>query len=341
LKTIAFFNNVPPREDDANKVGVGKASLVYHLAWMFRELGHRVITVDLDPQSNLTSAFLGDDRLEELWPDGLHPYTILGALQQLIERLGDIVAIEPQVIADGLSLIPGDLGLSAFEDRLSQAWRDCNTDNPPDAADAFRVMTAFYRITVNAGDRCQADIALIDVGPNIGAMNRAALVASDYVVIPLGADLFSLQGLRNLGPTLRAWRAGWLQRKTRPTIPKNLVVPGGGMTPLGYVILNPSVRSNRPVKAYKKWTERIPQIYLREVVETSNLFDAGQHQLAMIKHFKSLMPLAQDARKPMFLLQYADGAIGGHVNAVQDCYIQFKQLATHVAGACGLAGASV
>ena len=29
-----------------------------------------------------------------------------------------------------------------------------------------------------------------DVGPNLGALNRAVLVASDFVVVPLGADLF-------------------------------------------------------------------------------------------------------------------------------------------------------
>jgi cellulose biosynthesis protein BcsQ len=327
MKTITFFNN---------KGGVGKTSLVYHLAWMFREVGYRVIAVDLDPQSNLTSAFLDDEKLEELWPDSPHPKTILGALHQLIHRLGDIVSIAPQEIVDGLSLIPGDLGLSAFEDRLSQAWRDCQSDNAPDAADAFRVMTAFYRITANAVSHSRADVALIDVGPNIGAMNRAALVASDFVVIPLGADLFSLQGLRNLGPTLRSWRSGWATRKSFPTVPQGLVMPGGDMSPLGYVLLNPSVRSNRPVKAYKKWAERIPQTYMEEVLGDSFVLGIEQHQLAMIKHFKSLMPLAQDARKPMFFLKPADGAIGGHTNAVAECYEQFRQLAIRIAIECGV-----
>jgi len=48
MKTIAFFNN---------KGGVGKTTLVYHLAWMFADMGHDVIAADLDPQSNLTSMF--------------------------------------------------------------------------------------------------------------------------------------------------------------------------------------------------------------------------------------------------------------------------------------------
>jgi cellulose biosynthesis protein BcsQ len=55
---IAFFNN---------KGGVGKTSLVYHLAWMYRDLGLNVLAADLDPQANLTSAFLDEERLEEIW----------------------------------------------------------------------------------------------------------------------------------------------------------------------------------------------------------------------------------------------------------------------------------
>lgn len=57
MKTLALFNN---------KGGVGKTTLLYHLAWMFSELGARVVALDLDPQSNLTSSFLSEDRLAEL-----------------------------------------------------------------------------------------------------------------------------------------------------------------------------------------------------------------------------------------------------------------------------------
>ena len=57
---LAFFNN---------KGGVGKTSLVYHLAWMLSEMGERVLTCDLDPQANLTASFLEEDQLESLWKD--------------------------------------------------------------------------------------------------------------------------------------------------------------------------------------------------------------------------------------------------------------------------------
>ncbi len=58
--SLAFFNN---------KGGVGKTSLVYHLAWMYAELGLPVLAADLDPQANLTSMCLDDNRLETLWGD--------------------------------------------------------------------------------------------------------------------------------------------------------------------------------------------------------------------------------------------------------------------------------
>lgn len=330
MKTIAFFNN---------KGGVGKTSMVYHLAWMFREMDYRVLAIDLDPQSNLTSAFLDEPELESLWPQGPHLRTILGAVDPLIQSLGDIQSPVSTRIASKLHLIPGDLGLSSFEDRLSEAWSKCLDDNPANAGDGFRVMTSFYRVMSASSERDHADIVLIDVGPNVGAMNRAALVAADFVVIPLGADLFSLQGLRNLGPTLRTWRKGW-QKRIEGKVPANLSpLPSGSMAPVGYVLLNPSVRSNRPVKAYKKWADRIPAVYAEEVLAQYQLDvdpETDPHKLAMIKHFKSLMPMAQDARKPMFLLKPADGAIGGHASAVQDCYDQFKYLAKRILTAADL-----
>ena len=59
--------------------------------------------------------------------------------------------------------------------------------------------------------------------------------------------------------------------------------------------------------------------------------------LATLKHYRSLMPLAQEARQPMFFLKPADGAIGGHMTAVQDCYRDFRSLAQRIAGRSGVA----
>jgi chromosome partitioning protein len=330
MKTVAFFNN---------KGGVGKTTLVYHLAWMYQELGVDVVAVDLDPQANLTAAFLHEESLERLWLNDTGSRTILGVVQPLLDRLGDLRDPELEVIGSHLALLPGNLGLSLFEDRLGEAWPRCLQDNLAEAHDAFRVITSFYRAAERAARDRNADLILIDVGPSLGALNRAALVACDYVVMPLGADLYSLQGLRNLGPALDNWRKGWTKR-LRENVPSGLPMPSGAMQPVGYVILQHAVRMDRPVKAYQRWVERIPAIYHHEILsepEGAPLPIPDPHRLATLKHYRSLMPLAQDAHKPMFLLKPADGAIGGHSEAVLACYRDFKELAGRIASACGIA----
>jgi len=46
------------------------------------------------------------------------------------------------------------------------------------------------------------------------------------------------------------------------------------------------------------------------------------------------MAMAHEVRKPMFHLRAADGALGGHIYAVQDCYNDFRRLATTIAAKC-------
>ena len=110
------------------------------------------------------------------------------------------------------------------------------------------------------------------------------------------------------------------------------------MQPIGYVVLQHAVRLNRPVKAYERWMDRIPGAYRDSVVgrteQPSPAMEDDPHCLATLKHFRSLMPLAQEARKPMFALKPADGAIGGHVSAVRGCYHDFRALAREVARRC-------
>ena len=57
--------------------------------------------------------------------------------------------------------------------------------------------------------------------------------------------------------------------------------------------------------------------------------------LAALKQYRSLMPLAMEAHKPMFWLKPADGAIGAQVQAVRDCYDDFRALAGKILSAIG------
>lgn len=328
MTTIAFFNN---------KGGVGKTTLVYHVAWMCAELGKRVLAADFDPQANLTAMFVREADLEQLWPEHGRNSSVLACISPIMEGLGDIADAPLREVADGLHLLPGDLGLSRFEDKLSDSWPRCMDR---DVA-AFRAVTAFHRIVYHAAHRTGADAVLMDVGPNLGAINRAVLIASDFVVMPLAPGLFSLQGLRNLGPALHDWRRGWEQRLQAKPAELDIPMPSGRMEPAGYVVMQHVERGNRPVKAYERWVARIPEVYETCVLRRESpaaSYETDTNRIGLIKNYQSLMPLAEDARKPVFKLTPADGAIGAHASAVTRCYMDFRGLSLEILRRAGHTG---
>ena len=321
VPVIAFFNN---------KGGVGKTTMVYHLAWMLADRGLQVIAADLDPQANLTAAFLDEDRMEQVLSSTDNRPTIFGCLQPLKKGTGDVAKPHIEHITDRLGIILGDMALSTFEDQLSEVWPKCMDGDER----AFRVTSAFWRTLQTAATEQSADVILVDLGPNLGAINRAGLIASDYVVVPLGADLFSLQGLQNLGPALVEWRRGWTERsKKNPA--KDLSLPKGTIQPIGYVVLRHSIRLDRPVTAFERWIARIPSVYSNSVMEIAPAravtIEEDPNCIARLKDYRSLMPLAQEARKPIFSLKPADGALGSHSNAVTEAYKDFLDVAMKVA----------
>jgi cellulose biosynthesis protein BcsQ len=317
MKIITFFNN---------KGRVGKTTTVYHIAWMLKELGFNVLAVDLDPQCNLSSIFLSSERMEEIVLDE-QKVTILDAIIPVIE--GDpYKSVHIERISENLSLLVGNLSLSGFEDKLSDAWTKCLEGD----VYGFKITSIFKTLIEDAARRCNADYVLIDVGPNLGAINRAVLISSEFVVLPVAADLFSLQGIKNLGRTLNEWKIQWNKRISEYPKEDKKVIPQGIMKPIGYLIMQFTDRVSRPVKSYIKWADRIPQVYLQNVLKIENS-DASlsvttdSNCLAMLKHYHSLAPMSMEAKKPIFLLKPADGAIGAHFHAVRNCYENFETLA--------------
>ena len=331
MKTVAFFNNL---------AGFEKTSLVYHLAWMFTELGKTVLAVDLDPQSQLSSMFLEADRLEELWPEDVdHAQTIQGIVAPLFSGAGDLAPAPVERLTHRLALLPGDPGLGRFESQIASAWTACFDQDQA----ALRVVSSFHRVIQQAGRDSGADFVLIDVGPNLGAITRSALLSADYLVVPLAAELFSILGLINLGPMLREWSLEWADLDLRKRLLPELRLPPGTPRPIGYVVQQPAMRMDRPVTP-GRWMARIPEAYARSllggsrdvpvtVVEDTNC-------LATLRNFRSLTHLAQDVRKPMFSLKSADGALGGTLKAVHDCYLDYHRLAQRIDDAATSSGDS-
>lgn len=328
IPTLTFFNN---------KGGVGKTTLVYHLSWMFSELGIKTLVVDCDPQANLTAAFIKDeDLLENLWdkPSEEVPSTIYGSVAPLLET-ADVAEPKTYPVNSRLQLLAGDLRLSTFEDQLSFEWNQALSDGGGNRR-AMLVQSAFWRIAQKSAAKINAQLIIFDVGPNLGAINRSVLIGTDHVVVPLAADMFSLQGLRNLGPSLSKWKKGWHERIQKlGDKPLAQPIPDGNTSPLGYIAMQHQERLSRPVKAYGAWLERMPAEYRSSLSlqKSDKIFASVKDDpecLALLRHYKSLVPMAQEARKPVFLLKSADGAIGSHAASVNQAYEDFRALARKI-----------
>lgn len=317
---IAFFNCAG---------GVGKTTVVYHLAWMFSDLGLHVLAADLDPQANLTTSFLGRYGLEISGEEAVP--TIYTCVEPLLLGQGDMREAETWVISKDVSLLVGDLRLSMFEDLLSTGW----SERPGRQPGGSVVTSTIWRILTQAAAGCSADVVLVDLGPNLGAINRAALLAADYLVIPLAADRFSLQGMRTLGPTIQNWKQQWAQGCQRGTASASL--PAGNTRPIGYIIQQRPVHLSYQFWVYEQSMERIPGEFRRSVLaKPEEPVKDDPWCLAILKHYHSLMSMAQEAQKPMFHLTVADGAISSHFQAAQSVGQEYKHLAERIAERAGL-----
>lgn len=333
MKSFVLFNN---------KGGVGKTTLGYHVAHMMARRGSRVVVLDYDPQCNISAAFMQADELEELWDEegSYDPSrTVAGCIDNVRRGKGELVPPTLHRADDNLWLLPGHLRLSAFEQPLAEEWGRVSSANNERALD---VTLALSRLAHLAGEGVGADVVLVDVGPSLGALNRAALLACDAVVLPVAPDLCSLQGLRNVGPTLREWREDW--QTTLAAIAKRRGPPAPVVTreflPIGYIVQPHLVRADRPLKAYKKWVARIPNDYHRYVLDEpggfSESYEVDPARVFLFRHYASLVPLALDARKPMFDLKPADGINGSLYKAVASCRKDVNSLVTELGKRLGV-----
>ncbi len=324
MKSLVLFNN---------KGGVGKTTLTFHIAHMLSRLGWRTVVLDYDPQCNISAIFLSEDALFALWELEQSGATVYRCIDPVRRGKGDVVAPKLVPTGDNLWLLPGDLGLSRFEQTLAEEWpKTKSVDNER----ALAVTTALDLLSNLAAESVGADIVLLDVGPSLGALNRAALLACDHVVLPLAPDLFSLQGLKNVGPTLIEWRRDWsVVRRDHLAGREQATLPAHAFEPVGYIVQQHLARADRPVSGYERWFEQIPAVFHGEVLDEPRLLQPLRVAddpacIATLKHFASLVPLAQVARKPMFDLKRADGVGGGQIQAVANSRREFESLATRL-----------
>jgi len=152
------------------KGGVAKTTTTLNLGVAFREMGHRGLLVDLDPQGNLTmSQGLNPDAIERSMFDVLvHRVPISEVIEQR----------EVDLAVASIDLAGAELALSALigrERSLEKALAEV---------------------------RGRYDFVLIDTPPSLGLLTINAFVAATGVIVPVQCEYLSLRGLVQLENTL-------------------------------------------------------------------------------------------------------------------------------------------
>jgi sporulation initiation inhibitor soj homolog len=160
------------------KGGVGKTTTTLNLAYSLKELGKKVLVIDLDPQANLTRCFdVGNTE---------NIKTIGHLLITELEEEENYLAEDYIISYDNIDIIPSSVYLSAVKTQM-------------------RIETGSERILseiVNQVKECY-DYILIDTSPSLNILTINALCASDSVLIAADTQLFAVVGINELLRTIQ------------------------------------------------------------------------------------------------------------------------------------------
>lgn len=332
-KKIAIFNH---------KGGVGKTTLTINLADALATAGKTVLVVDADPQCNLTSFYLSEPELEQLLGDSnddASAGTLWSVIKPVVEGRGGVLPLNPLQPFDGenVFVLPGDVLLSEYEEVLPDAWTECFARRTR----GYDVMTALAQVVDASASSVAADVCLYDVGPNVGALNRAVLLDSDFFITPVAADLFSLRALSTVGRSVAKWITDWKTVRELASDADKARLLTGRPAFLGYITSAYKVRAGRSAANFHaEWEAKIaPRVRDRVVKELEAIGrtlvpQGGSNKLGGVKHFHSLAPAAQKHRVPIGSLR---GFVNpGHYVQVDEAAAEFGSLAKEIIRRVGL-----
>ena len=322
MKSIAVFNN---------KGGVGKTTLLCNLAsYLQRECGKRILVIDADPQCNSTTYALDENSFYDVYYEP-KLFTISDLVPPLKRGKGFIDKFDViESTGFGFDLVPGNPALAMWEDFLSSDWGDVAK------AEIRGIRTNM--LFVHFLSLCQEyDYVFFDMGPSLGAINRAVLLACDYFITPMSSDIFSLLALENIGVSIDKWRTDFngaferINQEDREDV-DNLKCKCT-IKFLGYVeqqyITKSDSGTKRAVRAYETILKQIPKAMEEKVVAPINSEKYGElnYKLGSIPNYYSLIPMSQNAHKPLFSLSNQDGVVGAHYQKVNDFKILMSKIA--------------
>ena len=322
MKSIAFFNN---------KGGVGKTTLLCNLAgYLAIKHKKKVLVIDADPQCNTTSYVFKDEMFYSYYFED-ESFSVSSLFPPLIEGKGFVQnfdAVKTPFFC--FDIIPGNPLLASYEDFLANEWRDVKAGEVRGIRSSL-VFSDFL-------SKCSKyDYVLFDMGPSLGAINRAVLLACDYFVTPMSSDVFSVLALKNIGQSISNWRdrfqGGYkeLDRTKRENL--DYIHHDYSIRFIGYVeqqYISKSVGDQRrAVRAYDKILQMIPDKIVKEVVIPINgaIENNVDYKIGSIPNYYSLVPMSQTAHKPIFELTSEDGVVGAHYQKVRE----FEQLMRTIA----------
>lgn len=330
--TIAMFNN---------KGGVGKTTLTNNIASYIGDImKKRVLVVDCDPQCNTTQLIMGQEFASELYLEQetpIHITTISDILQPIEDgdsKISDsFIPIKSSETRFNVDLIPGNPKFSVIEDRLGTAWHDLLS------GDVGGIRKTNWNTLLIEKIKNNYDYVFYDLSPSLGSINRSVLVGCDYFITPMGTDIFSILGIKNISD----WLSGWIKlyekslQLAEERFPSRLQSFGIGNELkikngyLGYTVQQYITKSKkgvrRPTKAYEEIISNVP----KAVEQSLNSFikpnlNNTHLKLGDVPHLYSLIPLAQSNACPISKLKGADGLVGTQFKQQED----FNQLLSKI-----------
>lgn len=308
-----------------NKGGVGKTTLLCNLAAALKlNHGKRVLVVDADPQCNATAYLLTESTILDIYsPKPQH--TVEQFLEPLRRGQGYLTSA-PDVMHSprfDVDLLPGDPRLALSEDLLASDWKSGSSGDPRGLQTTF----VFADLVQHFSDGY--DFIFFDVGPALGAINRAVLLASDYFLVPMSSDIFSLMAIGNISTALMKWKEALQKGLTEyhsnegAHFTISAIPAAWRLKFVGYVgqqYTAKAVKGKRqPVKAYDRILKQAPERIRTELVVPFRA-DAQNFnpKLGEIPNLHSVVPLSQSANAPVFALKAKDGVVGAHFAKVAE-----------------------